>query len=103
MVDSDCGFCDGAFSLFLVLKLAQIDGKLKMETLILSGVVMQAFLGAIVSFLVSISNQVINEIIFWLMGSLRCGDGHIVYYFTLSIDWFGDFVELCEIIEFVCT
>ena len=41
-----------------------------METLILSGVVMQAFLGAIVSFMVSISNQIINEIIFWLMGSL---------------------------------
>ena len=63
-------FVTGLFSLFLVLKLAQIEGKLKMETLILSGVVMQAFLGAIVSFMVSISNQVINEIIFWLMGSL---------------------------------
>lgn len=63
-------FATGLISLFLVLKLALIEGKLKMETLILSGVVMQAFLGAIVSFLVSISNQVINEIIFWLMGSL---------------------------------
>ncbi|MDQ0896664.1 MULTISPECIES: iron ABC transporter permease [unclassified Paenibacillus] len=63
-------FVTGLISLFLVLKLAQIEGKLKMETLILSGVVMQAFLGAIVSFMVSISNQVINEIIFWLMGSL---------------------------------
>ncbi|MDR6554562.1 iron chelate uptake ABC transporter family permease subunit [Paenibacillus qinlingensis] len=63
-------FATGLISLFLVLKLALIEGKLKMETLILSGVVMQAFLGAIVSFLVSISNQTINEIIFWLMGSL---------------------------------
>jgi iron complex transport system permease protein len=63
-------FGTGLISLLLVLKLAQIDGKLKMETLILSGVVMQAFLGAIVSFMVSISNQVINEIVFWLMGSL---------------------------------
>jgi iron complex transport system permease protein len=63
-------FATGLISLFLVLKLAMIDGKLKMETLILSGVVMQAFLGAFVSFLVSISNQTVNEIIFWLMGSL---------------------------------
>ncbi|MEW9699697.1 FecCD family ABC transporter permease [Paenibacillus sp. SI8] len=63
-------FVTGLISLLLVLKLARIDGKLKMETLILSGVVMQAFLGAIVSFMVSISNQVINEIVFWLMGSL---------------------------------
>jgi iron complex transport system permease protein len=38
-------FATGLISLFLVLKLAMIDGKLKMETLILSGVVMQAFLG----------------------------------------------------------
>lgn len=63
-------FLTGLISLFLVLKLALIEGKLKMETLILSGVVMQAFLGAFVSFLVSISNQTVNEIIFWLMGSL---------------------------------
>ncbi|CAN7330565.1 FecCD family ABC transporter permease [Paenibacillus sp. LjRoot56] len=63
-------FVTGLISLFLVLKLAMIDGKLKMETLILSGVVMQAFLGAIVSFLVAISDQTINEILFWLMGSL---------------------------------
>ncbi|SDN27512.1 iron complex transport system permease protein [Paenibacillus sp. yr247] len=63
-------FITGLISLLLVLRLAQIEGKLKMETLILSGVVMQAFLGAIVSFMVSISKQVINEIIFWLMGSL---------------------------------
>ncbi|WNR43595.1 FecCD family ABC transporter permease [Paenibacillus roseipurpureus] len=72
-------FATGAISLFLVLKLALIDGKLKMETLILSGVVMQAFLGAFVSFLVSISNQVINEIIFWLMGSLALRGWSYVY------------------------
>jgi iron complex transport system permease protein len=63
-------FSTGLVSLFIVLRLAQIDGKLKMETLILSGVIMQAFFGAIVSFMVSLSDQVINEIIFWLMGSL---------------------------------
>jgi iron complex transport system permease protein len=63
-------FGTALLSLLLVLRLAQIDGKLKMETLILSGVVMQAFFGAIVSFMVSLSNQVINEIIYWLMGSL---------------------------------
>jgi iron complex transport system permease protein len=63
-------FGTGVISLLLVLRLAQIDGKLKMETLILSGVIMQAFLGAMVSFMVSLSNKVINEVIFWLMGSL---------------------------------
>jgi iron complex transport system permease protein len=63
-------FITGTVTLWLVMRLAQEDGKLKRESLILSGVVMQAFLGAIVSFLVAMSKQVINEIIFWLMGSL---------------------------------
>lgn len=63
-------FTTGLFSLWLVLRLARIDGKIRMETLILSGVIMQAFLGAFVSFMVAMSNQVVNEIMFWLMGSL---------------------------------
>ncbi|WP_159882701.1 FecCD family ABC transporter permease [Paenibacillus puerhi] len=63
-------FCTGAVSLLLVLLLARTDGKLRIETVILSGVVLQAFLSAMVSLMVSMSKQVINEIIFWLMGSL---------------------------------
>lgn len=63
-------FFTGVLSLVTVLLLARTDGKLRMEALILSGVVMQAFLGAFVSLMVSMSKQVINEIVFWLMGSL---------------------------------
>ncbi|ALS23503.1 MULTISPECIES: FecCD family ABC transporter permease [Paenibacillus] len=63
-------FLTGVLSLCTVLLLARTDGKLRKETVILSGVVMQAFLGAFVSLMVAMSDQVINEIIFWLMGSL---------------------------------
>lgn len=63
-------FVTGMLSLFIVLRLAIINGKFQLETLILSGVVVQAFLGSMVSFMVSLSDKVINEIIFWLMGSL---------------------------------
>jgi len=63
-------FLTGAVSLWIVMRLANENGKLRKETLILSGVVMQAFLGAIVSFMVAMSKQVVNEIMFWLMGSL---------------------------------
>lgn len=63
-------FVSGIFTLWLVLKLARTDGALRIETLILSGVVMQAFFGAIVSLLIALSKQTINEIVFWLMGSL---------------------------------
>ncbi|NHN29269.1 FecCD family ABC transporter permease [Paenibacillus agricola] len=63
-------FATGVASLITVLLLSRIDGKLQMETVILSGVVMHAFLGAFVALMVSMSKQVVNEIIFWLMGSL---------------------------------
>lgn len=63
-------FVTGIISLLIVLRLARINGKFLLETLILSGVVVQAFLGSLVSFMVSLSDQVINEIVYWLMGSL---------------------------------
>lgn len=63
-------FLTGFLSLWVVLRLANTQGKLQTETLLLSGVVVQAFLGSLVSFMVSLSDQIINEIVFWLMGSL---------------------------------
>lgn len=63
-------FFTGILSLWVVMRLANIQGKFQTETLLLSGVVVQAFLGSLVSFMVSLSDQVINEIVFWLMGSL---------------------------------
>jgi len=63
-------FATGLMSLFLVIRLANVQGKYRLETLILSGVVVSAFLGSFVSFMVSMSDSVINEIVFWTMGSL---------------------------------
>ncbi|MFK7695651.1 FecCD family ABC transporter permease [Paenibacillus sp. HJGM_3] len=63
-------FVTGLVSLWIVFRLANFNGKFQLETIILSGVVVSAFLGAIVSFMVSMSNRVVNEILFWLMGSL---------------------------------
>ncbi|WP_019423047.1 FecCD family ABC transporter permease [Paenibacillus sp. OSY-SE] len=63
-------FATGTLTLIIVMRLANDGGKIPIETLILSGVVMQAFLGAIVSFLVAMTKQTINEILFWVMGSL---------------------------------
>lgn len=63
-------FATGTLTLLAVLGLSSQEGKTKIETLILSGVVVNAFLSALVSFMVSLSNQVVNEILFWLMGSL---------------------------------
>lgn len=63
-------FTTGLLSLWAVFRLANFQGKHQMETVILAGVVVSAFLSAIVSFMVSMSTKVINEIIYWTMGSL---------------------------------
>lgn len=63
-------FFTGVGTLAIVLMLARTEGKIHNHTLLLSGVVMQAFFGALVSFMVASSNKLANELIFWLMGSL---------------------------------
>lgn len=63
-------FVTGTLTLWMVIALARESGKIPTNSLILSGVVMQSFLGAIVSFLSAMSNRTINEIIYWTMGSL---------------------------------
>jgi iron complex transport system permease protein len=64
-------FCTGTVTLIVVLALARSrGGYMSVETLILAGVVVQAFLGAFVSFMASLSQNVVNEVMFWLMGSL---------------------------------
>ncbi len=67
-------FITALLSLFIVMRLASVNGKFKIETIILAGVVVQAFFGAVVSLLVSLSDSVVNEIVFWLMGSLALRD-----------------------------
>src|SRR5690625_1392572 len=63
-------FLTALCSLLIVLRLANIEGKYQLETIILSGVVVSAFLSSFVSLMVSMSDKVVNEIVFWLMGSL---------------------------------
>ncbi|AZN40939.1 FecCD family ABC transporter permease [Paenibacillus albus] len=63
-------FGTGMVTLVLVFSLSRARGTMNVESLILSGVIVQAFLGAFVSFMVSMSQGVVNEVMFWLMGSL---------------------------------
>lgn len=63
-------FTTGAATLWIVLLLARDHGKIPIHSLILSGVVMQSFLGAVVSFLTVMSRDTLTDILFWTMGSL---------------------------------
>lgn len=63
-------FLTGMATLCVVYILSRVDGGMRRETLILAGVIVSSFLGAAVSFMVSLSDDIVNQIVFWLMGSL---------------------------------
>lgn len=63
--------CAGVFlSLVLVLSLARRNGRVPVETVILAGVVVGAFLWSLVTLLLSFSGEDAYRILLWLMGSL---------------------------------
>ncbi|OUS75903.1 iron ABC transporter [Paenibacillus sp. MY03] len=63
-------FLTGIATLLGVIALSRSNGVMQIQTLILSGVILQSFLGAFVSLMVSMSEGVVNQILFWIMGSL---------------------------------
>jgi len=64
-------FAGALVALFLALRLAKIGMQLKAESLILSGVVVQAFFGAILTFALSLSPEEMQRIQFWLLGGFN--------------------------------
>ncbi|MCM3389537.1 iron ABC transporter permease [Ureibacillus chungkukjangi] len=62
----------GAFlSMILVLSFARlIDRSMKMETLILTGVIFSSFLGSCISLMIALTGQQLREITSWLLGSV---------------------------------
>lgn len=63
-------FLTGIVTLLGVIALSRSGGVVQIQTLILAGVIIQSFLGAFVSLMVSMSDGVVNQILFWIMGSL---------------------------------
>ena len=57
---------------FLVYGIAAVGGHFSMATLLLAGVAVNAFLGAIVSAIIILlpNNEALREILFWLAGGL---------------------------------
>lgn len=71
-------FALGTLALFLVLGLA--GRVMRTETLILSGVVIQAFFGAMLTFVIAVSSaQEMQRIQFWIMGSVALREWRHTY------------------------
>lgn len=84
-------FVGGLLSLGFVLALSKQQGQHERETLILAGVVVQSLLGAFLSFLIAISGQQMQEIVFWMMGSLANRNwsdvGILIPYFLIGLTY----------------
>jgi len=63
-------FATALLTVFVVYSLGVVGGKVYVNTLLLSGVAVAAFLGAVVSLLIYLAGQQYHRIIFWLLGSL---------------------------------
>ncbi|MGG0656578.1 FecCD family ABC transporter permease [Rummeliibacillus pycnus] len=58
-------------SLFAVLGFARlVDRSMKMETLILTGIIVSSFLSSVISLMIALTGEELRQIISWLMGSV---------------------------------
>ncbi|WP_416839303.1 vitamin B12 ABC transporter permease BtuC [Haloferax sp. DFSO52] len=70
---------------FVVYMLATQDGRTPVATLLLAGVAVQTFLGAVISFLLLQSGESLRQVVFWLMGHLSGATWDEVVLLTLVL------------------
>jgi len=62
----------GAFgAMLLVLGLSRLAGDFSRESLVLGGIVVSTFLGALIALIKSLNEESIGAIVFWIMGSFQ--------------------------------
>lgn len=71
-------FFTALVTVFVVYSLGVVRGRVYVETLLLSGVAVASFLGAVVSFLIYFAKEQFHQLIFWLLGSLSLADWNTV-------------------------
>ncbi len=85
MVTPALAFATALITVLVVYRLGVVKGKVYVDTLLLSGVAMAAFLGAVVSFMIYFSQQEYHKIVFWLLGSLSLASWPAVAILALSV------------------
>ncbi|MEM4263030.1 MAG: iron chelate uptake ABC transporter family permease subunit [Thermoplasmata archaeon] len=63
-------FICAIITVFIVYRLGTVKGNVQVDTLLLSGVAVAAFLGAMTSFMIFAAGQQFHQLAFWLLGSL---------------------------------
>jgi iron complex transport system permease protein len=78
-------FVGAVIAAFSVYMLGSVRGKIYVDSLLLSGVAVAAFLGAMVSFLIYFARQQYHQLIFWLLGSLTLASWEVVQILVFPI------------------
>ncbi len=79
-------FAGSIATLFLLLFMTSRQTILKKDTLLLSGVMVNAFCSAVIMFLVSMTQDArLHNIIFWLMGDLSMADNRQVWILAATV------------------
>ncbi len=79
-------FAGGIGTLFLVLGIAAGPTMMKKESLLLSGVMVNAFCSAVIMFLISLSRDArLQNIMFWLMGDLASAGAKEGLYLAMMV------------------
>jgi iron complex transport system permease protein len=61
-------FLGAVFATFLVYNITRVGGRIPVDTLLLTGIAVSLFLGAVLSFMMSVAGEALHNIFFWLMG-----------------------------------
>ena len=75
-------FLGSILALLFVMLLAGQGRNRGSDSFILAGVIVQSFMGAVLSFLITISENKMQSIVFWMMGSLANHDWQDVWVLT---------------------
>jgi iron complex transport system permease protein len=85
MVTPALAFTTALVTVLVVYRLGVVKGKVYVDTLLLSGVAIAAFLGAIVSFMIYFTQQEYHRIVFWLLGSLSLASWPAVWVLLVAV------------------
>lgn len=99
-------FVGALVTVIIVYKLAEVGGRIPVGTLLLAGIALSFFLSALVSLIMILNQQSLEQVVYWLMGSLSASNWQevkmvapvvliswgIIYYFAedLNIMLLGD-------------
>ena len=92
-------FVCALLTVFVVYRMGTVRGRVYVDTLLLSGVAIAAFLGAVVSFLIYFAREDYHQLIPWLLGSFAVAqwDYVMILLFPVAIGTFLVFVFAREL------